>query len=576
MIETATRDGTLERNARMSEREVHAPETDVAIIGVPTARLDSAMAAARAGCRVLVVDKANIVHSGSIAGGIDHFLAYLETGEPWDTREAYLAYVTRVARGAVDIGVHEAVYCDELPAALKRIERIGVSLRQPDGKIFRTASMGQPGPYWINFDGKKLKPKMAMEVKRRKCEVLNRVQVTNLWLHEGEFAGITGFDIRKGDFYRIRAKAAVIATGNTSRMFNAQTGNPFNLWYCPANTGDLHRAAFDAGVALANVEYVRMTIVPKGFSAPGFNAFFGMGAQLVNSLGEPFMARYHAMANKAPRNFMVWGALQELKEGRGPIYMDCRHLKSAELEHLFFTLGVDKDTLPEFLVKKGYARDGAMIEMTVSEPMQARPSELCGSGIRIDRTCASNVPGIYAAGDASDQMGCLHMAFAGGYAAGRHAAAHAKKSGPLRPLDREAMQEEERRVFRPLGRRDGISYREFENIVRVICTDHFGPVKTEVSLKGALEKLDRLDAAREELRAGNLHELMRAHESLNIHQMSKITAAAALARRETRFTPFHYRADYPETDDANWCGLIVAQKAPTGVATRLEKLRYAA
>ncbi len=560
----------------MSERKSHDLETDVAVVGGGTAGLNTAMAAAAAGCRVLIVDKANIVHSGAIAGGIDHFLAFLDTGAPWDTREAYLAYVARVAKGAVDLEVHDAVYCDELPAALARIEKIGVSLRQPDGKIFRTASMGQPGPYWINFDGKKLKPKMAIEVRRRKCQVLNRVQVTNIYLHDGGLAGFTGFDVRSGDFYRIRAKAMVIATGNTNRMFQAQTGNPFNLWYCPANTGDLHRAAFDAGVALANVEYVRMTIVPKGFSAPGFNAFFGMGAQLVNSLREPFMDKYHAMGNKAPRNYMVWGALQELKDGRGPIYMDCRHLTPKELEHLFFTLGVDKDTLPEFLLAKGYAKQGAMIEMTVSEPMQARPSELCGSGIRIDRNCASNVPGIYAAGDASDQMGCLHMAVAGGYAAGRHAAEYARRSGALRPLDPAAMAEEEQRVIRPLGRKSGISYREFENIVRVICSDHFGPVKTELSLTSALDKLDRLDSARDELRADNMHELMRAHEAMNIHQVSKISARAALARKESRFPPYHYRADYPHTDDENFGGLMVIQKGPGGeVTTRLDRLKYA-
>lgn len=561
----------------MSARPTYDIDTDVAIIGGGTAGLNSAMAAAEAGCRVLIVDKANIVHSGAIAGGIDHFMAYLETGASWDTREAYLGYVGRVAKGAADLEVHDAVFCDELKAALARTEKIGVSLRQPDGKIFRTQAMGQPGPYFINFDGKKLKPRMAMEVKRRKCEVLNRVQVTNLYLHDGGLAGFTGFDIRTGDFYRIRARAVVIATGNTNRMFNAQIGNPFNLWYCPANTGDLHRAAFDAGVALANMEYVRMTIVPKGFSAPGFNAFFGMGAQLVNSLDEPFMTKYHEMGNKAPRNFMVWGALQELKEGRGPIYMDCRHLKPKELEHLFFTLGIDKDTLPDFLLAKGYAKQGALIEMTVSEPMQARPSELCGSGIRIDRTCASNVPGIFAAGDASDQMGCLHMATAGGFAAGRHAAAYARKAAHLRPLDPKAMAEEEARVFRPLGRATGVTYREFENIVRVICTDHFGPVKTELSLTGALAKLDRLDASRDELRADNMHELMRAHEAMNIHRVAKISAQAALARKESRFHPYHYRADYPQTDDASYCGLMVIQKQPNGkVTTRFDRLKYAA
>lgn len=560
----------------MSDRPVHDIETDVAIIGGGTAGLNSAMAAAEAGCRVLVVDKANVVHSGSIAGGIDHFMAFLDAGEKWDTREAYLGYVASVAKGAADLDVHNAVYCDELAAALKRIERIGVSLRQSDGKIFRTASMGQPGPYWINFNGKQLKPKMAMEIRRRKCTVLNRVQVTNIYLHDGEFAGFTGFNIRSGDFYRVRAKAVVVATGNTNRMFNAQTGNPFNLWYCPANTGDLHRAAFDVGVALANVEYVRMTIVPKGFSAPGFNAFFGMGAQLVNSLGEPFMEKYHSMGPKAPRNVMVWGALQELKEGRGPIYMDCRHLAQKDLEHLFLMLGIDKDTLPDFFRAKGYAKNGAMIEMTVSEPMQARPSELCGSGIRIDRTCASNVPGIYAAGDASDQMGCLHMGFAGGFAAGRHAAAHAARTKTLRPLDSNAMKEEEARVYAPLERKTGVTYREFENIVRVISTDHFGPVKTEISLKSALEKLDRLDASRMELKADNMHELMRTHEAMNIHQVAKISAMAALARKESRFQPFHYRTDYPETDDKNYCGLMVIQKQRNGeITTHLDRLRYA-
>ncbi|TET92926.1 MAG: FAD-dependent oxidoreductase, partial [Desulfobacteraceae bacterium] len=66
--------------------EVYQIDTDVAIIGGGTAGLNSAMAAAERGLKVLVVDKANIARSGAIAGGIDHFVAYLETGEPWATR----------------------------------------------------------------------------------------------------------------------------------------------------------------------------------------------------------------------------------------------------------------------------------------------------------------------------------------------------------------------------------------------------------------------------------------------------------------------------------------------------------
>ena len=376
--------------------------------------------------------------------------------------------------------------------------------------------------------------------------------------------------MRNGDFYEVQAKAVIIATGNTNRMFNSQTGNPFNLWYCPANTGDLHRAAFDAGVELANVEYVRMTIVPKGFSAPGFNAFFGMGGHMVNGLGQPFMTNYHPAGDKAPRYMMVWGALQEVKAGRGPIYMDVRHLKGKELEHLFGTLGTDKDTLPEFLIAKGYNLEGTMIELTVSEPMQARPSELCGSGVKIDENCMSNIPGIFAAGDASDQMGCLHMCVAGGFYAGKRAAAYAAKIPGHRPLDSSELGSERKRVFAPLTRKSGMSYGEFETMVRIIRTDHL-VMKTEKGLTAAIAKLDHLDAYREQLKATNLHELMRCQEAMNIHSVAKILAHAALARKETRFGPYHQRADFPETRD-EYCGLIVVGKNGDGVATRFEPL----
>jgi adenylylsulfate reductase subunit A len=557
------------------KREVKRITADVAIIGGGTAGLNSAMAAAERGLKVLVADKARIERSGAIAGGIDHYHTFLEEGEAWDTRESYLGWVTKVSKGASNLKIQDKVFCDETRAAIERIERIGIPMRdRQTGKFIRTQALGQPGPMAINFNGKLLKPRMAKEVRRLGCEVLDRLQVTKLLVRNGEFAGFAGFDIRSGAFYEVRAKAAVIATGNTNRMFRGQTRTPFNLWYCPACTGDLHRAAFDAGVELANMEYIRMTIVPKGFSAPGFNAFLGLGSHLVNSLGERFLERYHPMAERAPRNQIVWATYREVKEGRGPIYMDCRHLTQKDREALFTTLGYDKDTLPDFFIRKGYNLEGTMIEMTVSEPMQARASEVSGSGIKIDENCGSNVPGLFAAGDSSDQMGCLHMCSAGGYSAGKRAAEYAKKQGSLNPVRDEEVAEEMARVFAPLERRSGVGYQELEDVVRTITTDHFGPVKTEVSLKSALEKLWRLDKAHQEIRAGNLHELMRAHEAMNIQQVAKITAAAALERRETRFQPYHYRADFPETDD-RYCGLIVVRKGDGGkVVTRFEKLDY--
>jgi len=100
--------------------EIHRAKADVVVIGGGTAGLNTALAATEAGADVLIVDKAHIQRSGAIAGGIDHFFAYLNTGEKWDTRDAYLGYVAKVARGASNLKIHEKVFCDELVPAMER------------------------------------------------------------------------------------------------------------------------------------------------------------------------------------------------------------------------------------------------------------------------------------------------------------------------------------------------------------------------------------------------------------------------------------------------------------------------
>ncbi|MBW2018229.1 MAG: FAD-dependent oxidoreductase, partial [Deltaproteobacteria bacterium] len=250
-------------------------KTDVLIIGGGVAGLNAALSAREAGQDVVIMDKAVIKRSGHAAGGIDHFCAYLNTGPEWDTREAYLEFTAKSARGAADLSVVEKVYCDELETAIKRFDDIGCTLRRPDGSFFRTQSFGQPGPWWINFNGKRLKPLLTRAVKRAGCTVLERVVTSDLLVYDGEVCGAAGFDIRKGTFYVVQAKAVIMLTGGTNRLFQNPTGLSFNCWMCPANTGDGEAMALRAGAELANVEYLRMTLVPRGFSAPGLNALVG-------------------------------------------------------------------------------------------------------------------------------------------------------------------------------------------------------------------------------------------------------------------------------------------------------------
>ncbi len=137
------------------------------------------------------------------------------------------------------------------------------------------------------------------------------------------------------------------------------------------------------------------------------------------------------------------------------------------------------------------------------------------------------------------------------------------------------MAEERARVYAPLERSEGLDSREFEHVVTEITTRHFGPIKSEHSLTTALAKLSELDGHWPRFKAANLHELMKCHEAMNVQQCAKITANAALARRESRVPPYHYRSDYPETNDGEYCGLIVVRRNPDGsVGTRFEALDY--
>jgi len=122
--------------------------------------------------------------------------------------------------------------------------------------------------------------------------VLDRTVTVGLLMDGSHVAGATAFHIRTGEFYVVRAKAVVIATGNTNRLYQSQGG--------PRSTAGSflqHRGrqvlAFGAGARLANTEYLRVTVVPKGFCAAGLNAFMGMGCYMINSIGEQFMDRYH-------------------------------------------------------------------------------------------------------------------------------------------------------------------------------------------------------------------------------------------------------------------------------------------
>ncbi|MBW1723323.1 MAG: FAD-binding protein [Deltaproteobacteria bacterium] len=535
-------------------------KTDVLIIGGGVAGLNAALSAREAGQDVVIMDKAVIKRSGHAAGGIDHFCAYLNTGPEWDTREAYLEFTAKSARGAADLSVVEKVYCDELETAIKRFDDIGCTLRRPDGSFFRTQSFGQPGPWWINFNGKRLKPLLTRAVKRAGCTVLERVVTSDLLVYDGEVCGAAGFDIRKGTFYVVQAKAVIMLTGGTNRLFQNPTGLSFNCWMCPANTGDGEAMALRAGAELANVEYLRMTLVPRGFSAPGLNALVGMGAKLVNGAGEEFMKRYHPLGMKGPRYTLVQGVLGELKAHRGPVYVDCRHIDPESLKHLVTTLSYDKDTYGDFLEQKGIDLSRDLMEIATSEGMQGGPNEVCGSGIKIGPDCETTVPGLFSAGNSADQCRSLHMAVTGGIHSGKTSARYAgKKTGKEIPLPKNRVREIRERIFAPMAESRSVSWQEFEDVLQRTLAEGMGPTRSAWTMEKALNNLDLLEDWKDRVGAASYHDLCRTQEVYNMLTVARCMISAALFRKESRFGLCHNRLDFPETDDNRWLGQVTVR-----------------
>ena len=104
-------------------------------------------------------------------------------------------------------------------------------------------------------------------------------------------------------------------------------------------------------------------------------------------------------------------------------------------------------------------------------------------------------------------------------------------------------------------------------MLRKIMKEYVGPMRSEIGLQTAQRKLASLREELPKLKAENPHELIRCLETEELVTVGEIMSAAALARKESRFIPYHYRLDYPEPDDENWGGQIVVSQKDGAIAT---------
>ena len=513
-------------------------DTDVLILGAGAAGCGAAIAARERGASVVLVEKGKLESSGCLGGGNDHFMAVLNSGSHADTSQAVVDFYKTPLSG-LTAGMIEQGWVRNMPVILDMLQQIGVEfVSNEDGTWLRTVGFGQPGSWWIHIkNGATIKKRLGKKIRQMGIDVVDHVMVTKLLTQDGRVTGSVGFNVLDGTFHIFRAKKIIMALGSTAtRGWTNSTANPYNIWQCPYNTGSYFVLAFDAGVKVLNLDIgQRATLIPKSFGAPGMNGINSMGGHELNALGERFMGKYDPMWENGRRINQITGTYQEAIEGKGPpFYLDMRHLVEQDVHHLQYVLMPgDKATYVDYCEQKGmdFARD--LIEVEVSE--------LCFSGgLRTDEKFETNLKGLYNA--------CMFFGFSGaicgGYYAGTKAAESALRTQDLASVDETQVLSEKQRIFKPLGNKDGITYREFEGTVRQIMNYYMGYRRNQKGMETALEKLSFLEGCLGLLSASSYRDLMKVNESSDLVMMSKLATMACLERNESGRT-YYTRADYP-------------------------------
>jgi adenylylsulfate reductase subunit A len=224
-----------------------------------------------------------------------------------------------------------------------------------------------------------------------------------------------------------------------------------------------------------------------------------------------------------------------------------------------------------FLASRGHDVTKEPIEIYGSDPYIVGGHTQSGYWVDIERQ--TTIPGLYAAGETA---GGNPNKFVGGCAAEGKLAArgalHYMAGLSLPPLDQTQAEAEKARIFAPLMKGagfDGVSAVEMEERMQRLMDEYAGGTSqfyrtNEERLDYALKHLAMLKSQIGLLYAGDLHQLMLAHEVIDRLDVAEVLCHHLKHRRETRWPGWQTRSDFPETDAALDCFVETVRDPASG------------
>ncbi|PPQ16061.1 pyridine nucleotide-disulfide oxidoreductase [Bradyrhizobium sp. AC87j1] len=491
-------------------------DADVLVLGGGPAGTWAAISAAEHGARVVLADKGFCGTSGATAAA-GTGVWYVDPAP--ERREAAMASREKLGGHLQDRRWMTRVL-DRTYAQSNRLADWGYPYpADEDGKPQRNSLQG---PEYMRL--------MRKRTKQAGVTILDHSPALELLVDgNGVVAGAAGLRRQKGDRWVVNAKAVVIATGGCAFLSKTLGSNVL--------TGDGYLLAAEAGAEFTSMEFSNAYAISPAFGSVTKTLFYSW-ASFTDEEGSVIPGASskggRSVIARALRKGLVYAQLDEADAETQ------RHMRVSQPNFFlpFDRTGIDPFTqrFPITLRLEGTVRGTG--------------------GLRIvDDSCATTVPGLYAAGDAATRElicggftgGGSHnaaWAMSSGYWAGQGAAEFARQLGST--VGRQAFRRGTVGLSSGNGRplRGGVLAQSVQDEVFPYELNYF---REAGRLGESLRRLDALWSDASGADAPGELELLRAREAAAMLATARWMYRSALARQESR--GMHRRDDYPEQDD---------------------------
>jgi succinate dehydrogenase / fumarate reductase, flavoprotein subunit len=567
---------------------------NIIVIGGGLAGLAAVIKAAEAGHHVNLISLVPVKRSHSVCaqGGINGAVNTKGEGDsPW-------IHFDDTVYGGDFLADQPPVksMCEAAPGIIYLFDRMGVPFnRTPEGLIdFRR--FGGTLHHRTAFSGGSTGQQLlyALDEQVRRHEVAGMVtkyegwDFTSLIKHEGRVVGCTAQNLHTMEFRSFKSDAVIMATGGIGMIYGKSTNSVIN-------TGSAAAIAFKQGVDYANGEMIQVhpTAIPGDDKLRLMSeSIRGEGGRVwTYKDGKPWYfleEKYPKFGNLVPRDiatreiFHVCVNLGLGVDGKNQVFLDVSHIPAETLRRKIGNLidmyhkfvGDDATKVPmKIFPGMHYTMGGlwAGYEKKANGDMDAASA----------KTFMTNIPGLYAIGEASNQhhganrlganslVSCVYDGLVVGPAAVKYikglGTTHAEE---LPDSVFEAAVKEAEAEYNKILQMDGPEnpYVIADELGKWM-TDNVSVVRFNDKLEATLNKISELKERYKKVGVPDTG----AHSNQpavftrwldGMLTLAEVITQGALNRNESRGA--HYKPDFPERDDDNFLKTTIARHTPKG------------